>query len=190
MEQRGIDFQIYFMPQGIRLARKGLNLEVRYPWADLPFFSQLILGGKETSLEPVQELLVAYQIPVIRERIAVVNKDLNWLSLKSFADLKLIFAEKPEDVLLTSIKDGLRTLSINSQRIILFLANRPLLEKERLERMMKESLKVEKIIVPLISGHRSHPIIIPRCLVPSILKTRKETGLPYLEKRFRLEYQL
>jgi CTP:molybdopterin cytidylyltransferase MocA len=183
------EVEIAFTSEGIRgrKVRKTYFFPYRR-YVEAPFFTLLVLAGREKEESALMGIVEKYTLPVIREIIAVVGKEIDWRKFQKWSHLKVVYSAKPEDVILTSLKDGLRVLSPRSQAVILCLANRPILESDKLEKLIKASLKEERdIVVPLIGGEPSHPIIIPRRTALEMLKTRKEMGIPYFGKRWRKE---
>lgn len=186
---RAGEIELFFTPSGIE-GRKGTGCYL-FPYerySHLPFFTLLILAGREKEEDKVLQILESYNLPIIREIIAVVSREMDWKKFREWPQLKLVYSAKPDDVILTSLKDGLRALSPRSQAVILCLANRPLVRIESLEKLIRSSLEEKKnIFVPLIGGEPSHPIIIPRNTAVQMLKIRKEMGIPYFSKRWRKE---
>ncbi|MCR4428382.1 MAG: NTP transferase domain-containing protein [Caldiserica bacterium] len=182
-------FEVNFSPSGIkgRFGARSFFLSFEN-FSTLPFFSLLILAGREKDEERVKEVIQAYHFPVIREVIAVVNREMDWRAFREFPHLKLVTSTKPEEAIITSLKDGIKPLSQRSQGVILHLANRPPISEKSLETLLKASLEEKgKIVVPLIKGEPSHPIIIPRELALRMLRVRKEVGLPYFSRRWKRE---
>lgn len=182
-------FELHFSLSGIEGRIGSQKFSFPFPrFPDLPFFSLLILAGREKEVGSVKQVIDRYNLPVIREVIVVVNRAADWREFKIYPHLKLVFSTKPEEAIITSLKDGIRSLSPQSQKVILHLANRPPINEESLKMLLKASLEEkEKIVVPLIQGEPSHPIIIPRELALKMLKVRKEVGIPYFSKRWKKE---
>lgn len=182
-------FKVNLSPSGMegRLGLRSFFFSFQR-FTDFPFFSLLILAGREKEEGPVKEVIKAYNLPVIREVIAVVNQDIDWRAFKEFPHLKLVTSTKPGEAIITSLKDGIKSLSQRSQGVVLHLANRPPTSEKSLKILLKASLEEkEKIVVPLIKNEPSHPIIIPRELALRMLKVRKEVGLPYFSRRWKKE---
>jgi|GEM_PF-1288532 CTP:molybdopterin cytidylyltransferase MocA len=183
------ELELLFTPSGIEGRKGAFQHFFSYQRGALfPFFTLLILAGREKEEKRVLQIIESYDLPVIREVISVVSKAMDWKKFQQFPQLKLVYSAKPQDVILTSLKDGLRAMSPSSQAVILFLANKPLISIESLEKLIRSSLKEKRdILVPVVKGELSHPIIIPRETAVQMLKIRKEMGIPYFIKRWRKE---
>ncbi|MGB9553812.1 MAG: hypothetical protein ACPL7L_05510, partial [bacterium] len=151
---RAEELELVFTSFGI----EGKTGSFRYffPYKRLPsspFYTLLILAGREKEEEKVLQILEAYDLLVIRETIAVVSKAMDWRKFRKFSQMKLVYSAKPQDVILTSLKDGLRAMSPSSQAVILFLANKPLISLDNLKKLIESSLEEKRdILVPVVKG--------------------------------------
>lgn len=186
---RAEELELAFTSSGIE--GKIGSFRYFFPYKRLPpspFFTLLILAGREKEEEKVLQILETYDLPIIREAIAVVSKAMDWRKFRKFPQMKLVYPAKPQDVILTSLKDGLRAMSPSSQAVILFLANKPLISLDNLKKLIESSLEEKRdVLVPVVKGELSHPIIIPKETSLKMLKIRKEMGIPYFIKRWRKE---
>jgi hypothetical protein len=184
--------RLHFQLDGIqRFQPSGKVHSFPYPRAER-FASLLVLAAREREPSRILSILDAYRLlPSIREQIVIANPGLDPSPFHEEPALKWVTASSPEDILPTSLKGGLRALSRRAQQVILALANRPLLPAASLLVLLRAATdSPDRIIVPLVEGERSHPLILPRAVIESLIRTRKEKGLLYYVKRFGLEIQL
>lgn len=181
-----------FETQGIR-ARWLSGGEAIFPYSPPgPFASLLVLAAREEDTRRIAATLEAYrQLPQVREQIVLAGPSLDPSPFHREPALKWLVAKCPADLLPTSLKDGLRSLSSRSRLIILALANRAPLPVASLHSLLEAAMHVPgRIAIPVLKGERTHPLVFSREVVPSLLHVRKEKGLLYFVKRLGMEVPL
>jgi CTP:molybdopterin cytidylyltransferase MocA len=181
-----------FETQGIRAQWLG-GEEAVFPYSPPGLFvSLLVLAAREEDTRRIAVTLQAYRpLPQVREQIVLAGPSLDPSPFRGEPALKWLVAKCPADLLPTSLKDGLRCLSRRSQLVILALANRDPLPLAAMRSLLEAAIRAPgRIIIPVLQGDRTHPLVFQREVVPSLLHVRKEKGLLYFVKRLGVEIPL
>ncbi len=184
---------IAFEDNGITLSSGRKNLSC-FKYADIqtPYFSLIILAGREKNLNRVKKIITAYSaLPVIREVIVVGNESQSTDAIAELSDVKFTTNEKLNDPISVSFKKGVCLLSNYSEFSIMVFANREILPKEKMNKFMQMVYAKNIDVAVLVKkGKRTHPIVFSADAVQKIRKIRKEQGLKYFIKKFSKEVAL
>ncbi len=184
---------ITFKNDGIILSSYGKNL-FYFKYADIqtPYFSLIILAGREKNLKRVKKIITTYSaLPVIREVIVVGNESQSTDAIAELSNVKFTINEKPNDPISVSVKKGICLLSNYSEFSIMVFANRKILPKEKMNKFMQIVYSQNVDVAVLIEkGKRTHPIVFSAEALQKIRKIRKEQGIRYYIKKFSKEVAL
>ncbi len=184
---------VTFKNDGIILASYGKNLSY-FKYADIqtPYFSLIILAGREKNLNRVKKIITTYSaLPVIREVIVVGNKNQSTDVIAGLSNVKFTINKKPNDPISVSVKKGICLLSNHSEFSIMVFANRKILPKEKMNRFMQIVYSQNVDVAVLVEkGKRTHPIVFSTEALQKIRKIRKEQGIRYFIKKFSKEVAL
>jgi len=152
-------------------------------------FSLLTLAARNFKIDYIKRIVEIFSFPEITEYVFVVGekKDKD-LIIENFKELngKVIINPEPNDVLYSSLKIGLKTISRRANFIILQFCSLYSIKKETIEFLLKKAKESKKdIIIPVFNKRKGHPIIFKSNLIPIFNSLRKEKGLPYLLKNYK-----
>lgn len=83
----------------------------------------------------------------------------------------------PEDGMSSSLRIGLAALSSDAAGAMILLGDQPLITAETIDRLLSTfRLNSEKILVPVIHGRRTTPVIFPRRLFPELKNAKGDVG--------------
>ena len=184
---------ITFKNDGIILSSYGKKLSY-FKYADIqtPFFSLIILAGREKNLERVKKIITIYSaLPVIREVIVVGNESQSTDTITELSDVKFTINEKPDDPISVSLKKGICLLNNHSEFSIIVFANRKILPKKKMNKFMQIVYSQNVNVAVLVEKEkRTHPIVFSTEALQKIRKIRKEQGIQYFIKKFSKEITL
>ncbi|MEA3312848.1 MAG: NTP transferase domain-containing protein [Caldisericota bacterium] len=184
---------ITFKNDGIILSSYGKELSY-FKYADIqtPYFSLIILAGRERNLKRVKKIITTYSaLSVIREVIIVGNKSQSTDVIAELSNVKFTKNEKPNDPISVSVKKGICLLSNHSEFNVIVFANRKILSEKKMNKFM-HIVHSQNIGVAVLveKGKRTHPIIFSTKALQKIRKVRKEQGIRYFIKKFSREVAL
>ena len=152
-------------------------------------FSVIVLYARDFSIENSKRIVNLFTIPSVSEIIFVVGENKSKELIKSEIDIcwgKVALNANPHDVIYSSLKIGLRAVSIKSDYIVIQFGTMAKLEKETIKNIFTESQKSnKKIFIPIFDGKRGHPIIFSYDLIHLLFSLRKEKGLPYILRHYK-----
>jgi len=177
-----------YLKNGYVLKDDKLFYSTKYEF-NLPRFSLILLSARNFNKEYIKKLLNSFNQKEIYEYIFIVgnNNDKEWL-IKNL-DLingKVALNPNPHDVLYTSIKIGIKAMSLKSNFIIFHFSTLSNIKGETIKYLIDSVLKSEKdIFIPIYENKRGHPIIFRINMKEVLCELRKEKGLPYILKKFQ-----
>jgi len=184
---------ITFKNDGIIFSSDGKNLSY-FKYADIqtPYFSLIILAGRERNLKRVKKIITIYSaLPVIREVVVVGNENQATNAIAGLSNVKFVTNEKLNDPISVSVKKGICLLRNHSEFSIMVFANRKILPKEKMNKFMQIVYSQDIDVAVLVEkGKRTHPIAFSTEALQKIRKTRKEQGIRYFIKKFSREVAL
>jgi len=156
-------------------------------------FSLLILYARKFNLKNLLTLLDVFSTPIINDVVIVVGnrKEERAVRETEFLNGKVVINPDPKDVLYSSLKIGLKAVSIRTDFLILHFGTLYKVERRTIDEIIKKSLTTKKeILIPSYKGRKGHPVVFSRSIIPLLVSLRKEKGLPYLLKHYadRIEY--
>ncbi len=185
--------KITFKNDGIILSSYGKKLSY-FKYADIqtPYFSLIILAGREKNLDRVKKIITEYSsLHAIKEVIVVGNESQSTDAIAELSNVKFTTNEKPDDPISVSLKKGICLLSNHSEFSIMVFANRKFLPKEKMNKFMQIVYSQNVDVAVLVEkGKRTHPIVFSTKALQKIRKIRKEQGIRYFIKKFSREVTL
>jgi len=142
-------------------------------------FKQLLPFGNKTFVEQCVDILKETKVG----EIIVVTGHRDAEIRRVLGDRNVKYAHNPDYRLgmATSIKCGVRAVSIGSQAFLIALVDQPQIKAETISRIIEEYKKMApKIVVPTNDGRRGHPILLDASLKDDILQLDPEEGLRQL----------
>ncbi len=176
---------------GIRVFKDGrLFFDFRRGFASQRF-SLLILYARNFEIDNLKRILYNFSFDYISDTTVVLGSLSDLIKVKKElkdTNIKAAIANDPSDVLYTSLKVGLRTVSQRSDFVILHFGSLPNVDKGTVELICKKAFSCDaRILIPTFKGNKGHPIVFEKSLMKDFLLLRKEKGLPYLLKKFNKE---
>jgi molybdenum cofactor cytidylyltransferase len=88
----------------------------------------------------------------------------------------------------TSLKAGLRVISNQFDCLLIALVDHPFVKKETYQALRDRYIEFpERIVIPIHSSRRGHPIILPAALSSTILKSPNNSNLREILRVFALD---
>jgi len=142
---------------------------------------QILPWGDKTVLESIVTKLMKCQY--IDDEIIVVlggnfEKIIPAFSMYEYHRLKIVKNKNYKKGMLTSVWNGLNSLSNNSEYILFTLGDMPLIKIETFNTLASFAIKNKTIILaPTYHGKRGHPLIVHKNQMPDIFQLSGPGGL-------------
>lgn len=130
--------------------------------------------GKNTFLRIISE---KFRIADIGKIICVVTEETIEWAKKEAPDLTYVVNPKPYEGMLSSIYLGMKEIG-NCTSVVIYPVDHPYVFTETLMRLVQKTRKhPSSVIIPVYSGKRGHPIIVPASILNLIKPGETEKGL-------------
>ncbi len=122
----------------------------------------LMTFGKSTVL---QSVIDTFDHPVIHEIIVVVsNRSREMIDLSGFSPVTWVVNPDPEKEIGSSLQEGLKYISADSEAVIIAHGDMPLIKKETVAEMIGH-FHADSIVIPMYKGRKGHPVLLDRSIV-------------------------
>ena len=152
-------------------------------------FSFIILSSRGFDLERIKSIALVIEdlnLTYLTDIVFVVGDEnaLKYLS-EVYRDrpYKAIVSHSAGNPVFSSLKCGLKAVSMRSKGAVVIFANRPAPTVATLKKIVDATLSGGEIVIPVKNGKRTHPIAISKDMFETLKNLRKEKGLPYILRK-------
>jgi molybdenum cofactor cytidylyltransferase len=126
----------------------------------------------------LEHLLDVARHPKIGVRRVVLGADAEPIAKEvNLASNEIVINEDWEKGQLTSIQAGLRSFPPQTDGMVLFLIDHPLISSALVDELVETFYNSGKsIVLPVYEGRRGHPVIFSSALYPELMNASLETG--------------
>jgi molybdenum cofactor cytidylyltransferase len=156
--------------EGIILAA-GLSTRMGFPKTLFDFDGDTIVG------RVVKASLGSGLHKVVLVTGSPVPASVGPIAAEAGSRLSVAVNPNPADGMSSSLRIGLGGVSSQASGAMILLGDQPFVTAEAIDRLLSAfALDVEKIIVPVIRGRRTTPVIFPALLFPELMSAKGDIG--------------